>query len=153
MATRLGKPSVCALARSVSMSLCTLGIALNCLWILVAGGCGGGSNSPAPAPTLQSVNVAPQNGTLAAGLTQQYGATAHYSDGSSNAATVTWSTSDTSLATINSAGLLTAVRQGDVTISAASGAITGSTSLTIGPPNLMSIAVSPQNPTVSAGQT
>jgi N-acetylneuraminic acid mutarotase len=155
MASCLGEVRTYVPERSWARSIRTLSIALGCLWILVASGCGGGSSSPAPAPTptLQSISVTPQNSSLAAGLTQQYSATAHYSDGSSNAAMVTWSTSDSSLGTINSTGLLTAVKQGDVTISASSGAITGSTSLTIGPPNLLSIAVSPQNPTVWAGQT
>lgn len=153
MASCLGEVRTYVSARSWARSICTPSIALGCLWILVAGGCGGCSNSPTPAPTLQSISVTPQNSSLAAGLTQQYSATAHYSDGSSNAATVTWSISDSSLGTINATGLLTAAKQGEVTISASSGAITGSTSLTIGPPNLLSIAVSPQNPTAWAGQT
>jgi hypothetical protein len=152
MPRRLGKLGVyvCSLPKSIGI----LGIALSCSLILAA--CGGGTSSPAPpaSPTLQSVSVSPQSSTVAAGLTQQYSATAHYSDGSSKPAnSVTWTTSNTSVATINSTGLLTAAKQGAVTISAVSEGITASTSLTIGPPNLLSIAVSPQNPTVSAGQT
>ena len=156
MASRVGKVrtdvSACFLGKSVR----TFGIALCSSWILAACGCGGGSNSPAlPAsPTFQAINVSPQNSTVAAGLTQQYSATAHYSDGSSKpTSSVTWATSNTSVATISSTGLMTALKQGAVTISAASAAITDSTSLTIGPPNLLSIAVSPQNPTVSIGHT
>lgn len=132
-------------------SLGVLVIALYACWALAA--CGGGANSPAApsSPALQSISVSPQSGTVAAGLTQQYSATAHYSDGSSNPmSSVTWTTSDSSVATINSAGLMTAVKQGSVTISAASQGVTGSTPATVGPPNLVSIAVSPQDPTIPA---
>jgi hypothetical protein len=151
MATRLGKPGLCVSARSMAKPVPILGIALCGSWILVA--CGGGANSPTP-PTLQSISVSPQNGTVAAGITQQFSATGHYSDGSSNTmSSVTWATSNASVAAINSTGLLTAVKQGAVTISATSEGITGNTAVTIGPPNLLSISVSPQNPTVSASGT
>lgn len=156
MASRVGKARTDVPARFLAKCVRTFAIALCGSWILAACGCGGGSNSPAlPAsPTLQAISVSPQNSTVAAGLTQQYSATAHFSDGSSKpTSSVTWATSNTSVATISSAGLMTSLKQGAVTISVASGAITGSTSLTIGPPNLVSIAISPQNPTVSIGQT
>ena len=149
MATPLGKLGLSVSAHSLAKPVLTLGIALCGSWILVA--CGGGANSPSP-PTLQSIGVSPQNGTVAAGITQQFSATGHYSDGSSNAMiSVTWATSNASVATINSTGVLTAVKQGTASISATSAGITGNTSVTVGPPNLLSIAVSPQNPTVSAG--
>jgi hypothetical protein len=111
MATRLGKLGVCVSARSMAKLVRTLGIALFGSWILVA--CGGGAKSPTP-PTLQSVSVSPQNGIVAAGTTQQFSATGHYSDGSSNTmSSVTWATSNASFAAVNSTGLLTAVKQGD----------------------------------------
>jgi FG-GAP-like repeat/Bacterial Ig-like domain (group 2)/FG-GAP repeat len=74
---------------------------------------------------------------------------ASYSDGSTTAlSSADWSTSDSTLATITSSGLLTAVKQGSVTISAKSGSVTGSTSATIGAAQLVSIAVSPQSPSL-----
>jgi len=151
MAMRLGKLGFCVSARSMAKPVRTLGIVLCGSRFLVA--CGGGASSPTP-PTLQSISVSPQNGTVAAGITQQFSATGHYSDGSSNTvSSVTCATSNASVATINSTGLLTAVKQGPVTISATSAGITGNSAVTIGPPNLLSISVSPQNPTVSAGGT
>lgn len=85
--------------------------------------CGsGGSNSnsettPPPKPTLQSITVSPQNASVAAGLTQQFTATGNYSDGSSAAlSTVSWSTSDATVATINSAGLVNTLKQGAATV-------------------------------------
>ena len=132
-----------------------LSVALGSLSILSS--CGGGTSSPAPATpgpvSLQSISVAPTSVTVAAGLTQQYSATGSYSDGSSKAVSVTWSTSNTALATISSTGLLSAVKAGSVTVSALSGTITGSTMLTVGPPNLVSLVVSPQNPGILTGHT
>ena len=128
MAIGLGKVSLCGSVRSMVKSVRTLGIALCGSWFLVA--CGGAS-APAP-PTLQSISVSPQNSTVVAGLTQQFSATGHFSDGSSNTmSSVTWASSDASVATINSTGLLTAVKQGAVSVSATSGNASGSTGLTV----------------------
>jgi hypothetical protein len=108
--------------------------------------CGGGGSSTPPAPTLQSVSVSPSGASVVAGKTQQYSAAGAYSDGSNKPlSTVAWTTSDSSVATITSAGLLTGVKQGSVMVSAKSGSVSGSTSATIGAAQLVSIAVSPQN--------
>lgn len=98
--------------------------------------CGGGSSSVTPPPpTLQSINVAPQTSSVAAGLTEQFSATGVFSDGSSRPLTgLSWSISDATLATIDGTGLLTTLKQGTVTISAASGSVKGSApAFTIGP--------------------
>jgi hypothetical protein len=123
-----------------------------CLGFLVS--CGGGGKTAPATPTLQSVSVTPQSASVVAGRTQQYSATGSYSDGSTGVvSTVAWTTSDSTVATINSSGLLTAIKHGSVTVSAMSGATTGSTSVTITPPDLVSIAVSPQNPAVRIANT
>jgi hypothetical protein len=127
----------------------TFSVALCCSFILAS--CGGGSKPPA---TLQSIGISPQSQTVAAGLTQQYNAIGIYSDGTSGPLTsVTWATSNTAVATVSTSGLATGVKQGTATISAASGTVTGSTSLAVGPPNLVSISVAPQSPSIPAGQT
>jgi hypothetical protein len=129
MATRLGKLDLCVSAHSMAKLVRTLGIALCGSWILVA--CGGGANSPTP-PTLQSISVAPQNGTVAAGITQQFSATGHYSDGSSNTmSSVTWSSGTATVATISSSGLATSLAAGTTIIQATSGNTSGSTTLTV----------------------
>src|SRR5262249_61844955 len=70
---------------------------------------------------------------------------------------VTWSSSNTNVATIASAqgmqGVATGVSQGQTTITAAFGAISGSATLTVAAPVLASLAVSPTNPSVAAGVT
>jgi hypothetical protein len=104
--------------------------------------------------TLGSISVSPQTKTVAAGLTQQYEATGNYSDGTSDPlSSVTWATSDAAIATVNSSGLVTAVKQGTVKVSATSGTISGAASLTVGPPNLTSITVAPSDSSIITGQT
>ncbi len=110
----------------------------------------------APAPTLQSIAVTPANTSLSTGNTEQFTATGTLSNNTTEDLTsqVTWASSDTTWATINSTGLATAVAPGPVTISAAFDGITGSTGLTVvAPPTLQSIAVTPANTTLFTGNT
>jgi hypothetical protein len=85
--------------------------------------------------TLVSISVAPQNPAVPVGATQQFTATGTYSDGSTAniTATVAWSSSDTAIAAIGTAGLATGVAQGQTTIQAAMGSINGSSLLTVTP--------------------
>jgi uncharacterized protein YjdB len=112
------------------------------------------------APVLQSIAVSPASASVAAGLTQQFTAMGHYSDSSNQDITtsVTWSSSNPGIATIsNTAGSLGLARGvsagGPVTITATSAAISGTAQLTVTAPVLMSLAVSPTNPSVPAGNT
>src|SRR5207245_2533195 len=81
---------------------------------------------------LASIAVTPANQSIAAGSNLQYTATGTYSDGSTQNLTnqVTWASS-TAAATINSTGLAHAVSSGSPSISATSGSVVGSTSLTV----------------------
>jgi uncharacterized protein YjdB len=64
--------------------------------------------------------VEPGNATLSIGGTQQFTATAYYSDGSSKEATneATWESSDKSVATIDNTGLATGADVGNAQITA-----------------------------------
>jgi Bacterial Ig-like domain (group 2) len=86
-----------------------------------------------PAPTLQSITVTPANTSLAAGNSEQFTAIGNLSNNTTENLTneVTRSSSDTTWATISSAGLASAVSPGPVTISASFDGITGSTGLTV----------------------
>ncbi len=92
--------------------------------------------SPAVLSTLTSISVTPKNQNISTGQTQQYTATGTYGYASTNNITnqMTWSSSNTSLATINSSGLATAVAAGTTTISATLSGKTGSASLTVSNP-------------------
>jgi trimeric autotransporter adhesin len=102
---------------------------------------------------LASIAVTPATISLAPNATQQYTATGTYFDGSTQNITtsVTWSASTG--ATITSGGLATAVTANTtVTIQAAQGNIVGTAILTVTNP-LVSIAVTPPNPSVAASFT
>ena len=110
------------------------------------------------APVLQTITVAPSGASIAAGLTQPFSATGHYSDSSTQTLTtsVTWSSSNASIATISNSGgtqgLATGVTAGGpVTITAALNGISGTAQLNVTAPVLASIAVTPANPSVPTG--
>jgi 6-phosphogluconolactonase (cycloisomerase 2 family) len=106
--------------------------------------------------TLVSIAVIPSAPAIADGTTQQFAATGTYTDGSTQALTqtATWSSSDTTVATLSNApgtiGLASTVGQGTATVTATVGSIAGSASLTVTPAILVSIAVTPQNPSITS---
>jgi hypothetical protein len=93
----------------------------------------GTTNLTVTAPTLVSIAVTPANPSIAKNGTQQFTATGTYSDNSTQNLTssVTWSSANTSVATISKTGLASGRAQGNTTIRAASGSISGSTTLTV----------------------
>jgi uncharacterized protein YjdB len=110
----------------------------------------------AAVPTLSSIAVTPANPSIASGATEQFTATATYSNGTTAnvTSTATWTSSTTATATINSSGLATAVAPGTSTITAGLNGVTGATTLTVtAAPTVTSIAVTPSNPSIAAGAT
>ena len=107
------------------------------------------------AANLVSIAVTPANSSITAGATQQFVATGTYSDSSTQNLTgsVAWSSSNAGVASISAAGLASGLVAGSTSIVATSGAISGSTSLTVTPPTLVSIAVTPANPSFALGTT
>ena len=106
---------------------------------------------------LVSITVAPADTSIPLGTTQPFTAAGNYADGSTHdlTAAVYWSSSDGTVATISNAagtvGLATSVAVGAATISATSGIVSGTASLTIVPPVLVAIAITPQNPSIALG--
>ena len=121
--------------------------------------CDHSSTLAPPAPTLLSITVTPANKTLAIGLTQQYTATGNYSNGTSKniTAQVTWYAPPAPIgeprpapvASISATGLATSSAQGQIRISATLGSISGSTLLYVTSASLISITVTPANPTIN----
>ncbi len=111
--------------------------------------------SPVPAVTLVSIAITPGNFSIPLGSTEQFAATGTYSDGSTQTLTssVAWSSSATSVATIAAGGKATSVSAGATTITATSGSIVGITTLTVNPPALETIAVTPATSSIAAGST
>ncbi len=105
---------------------------------------------------IESIVVTPANPSIALGSSQQFTATATFSDGTTGDVTgsVVWSSSDNTIATISVGGLATGVAAGGpVTITATAGAVSGSTTLTVTGKVLTSIAVTPANATLPNGFT
>jgi len=91
-------------------------------------------------PTLSTITVNPPTPNISQGASQQMSATGTFQDGttatltggtSCSGNTVCWSSSDTTIATITTGGVVAGVAQGTATITAASGAITGTTTANI----------------------
>lgn len=106
-------------------------------------------------PTLTSVSVGPSSPSVTIGKTQQMSATATYDNGSTDTVTTSasWSTSDATIATVSSTGLVTGVASGSATISATVDGVSGSTTVTVTVADLKSISVTPTSYTISSGQT
>lgn len=109
--------------------------------------------------TLSSIDIAPNAGSLAKGLTQQFTATGTFSDASTVdiTNTVEWASTDALVASVTNAGvsrgLVTALTLGNVNIEAEMDGVTHSTAFTVSPAELLSIAVSPSNISIAKGLT
>jgi len=102
--------------------------------------------------TLVSIQVRPGGASVAKGNQRPYVAWGTYSNGvTMQLSSVTWKSSATNVATIDNSGLATATAQGTTTISATSGSITGSTGLTVTPPVVKSVVISPLTPSINVG--
>jgi Big-like domain-containing protein len=121
----------------------------------VSGAVSGSATLTVTAATLVSIAVTAPSLSLAKGTSEQFTATGTYSDNSTQNITgsVTWSSQTTSVATITSGGMVTAVGTGTSNIEAALGAVNGSATLTVTAPTLVSIAVTPANPTIGTTGT
>jgi hypothetical protein len=105
-------------------------------------------------PLLQSITVAPSTATVVIGAKQAFTANGTYSDGTTRNLTngVTWTSSDTGLASIDATGLATGLSAGTVTIRAALVSVSGSATLTIlATPTIAS--VQPTRGRMSGGDT
>jgi len=102
-----------------------------------SGGGSSGSGSGTSIVTLSSIAITPASPSIAPGTTEQFTATGTYSDYTIKNITtsVTWSSSDTTVATISntagSNGLVTPSGAGTTTITASLVSISGSTLLTV----------------------
>ncbi len=103
-------------------------------------------------PTLQAISVSPANPSLVPGAVLQFTAAGTYSDSSTHDLTssASWTSSNALAATMSATGVATGVAPGVTNIGAMLEGQTGSTMLNVGP-SLVSIEVSPANPTIAIG--
>ena len=121
--------------------------------VAVFAGCGGDTTHP-PVPALAAISVAlspstitaDQSAIAAASGTDQFGAA--FSAGS-----VSWTSSNPSVATVSAGGFITAVAAGTTNISATVGAIIGSATLTVNVVPVARVAVTPTGIRLAVGAT
>lgn len=146
----------------VSTAAIALVAVIVCLLPLAS--CGGGSSNSSntsTGPTLTSVGITPVTPSVNVGGTQQFTATATYSDNSTQDVTTlaTWTSATTSVATVQttgqaSPGLATAIKVGSSSIEATYQGRGGSTTLNVVvAPVLTSLSISPTSSNVNVGAT
>jgi len=120
-----------------------------------AGAISGSASMSVTPPVLSGISISPASASIAKGTTQQFTATGTYSDGSTQnlTATVNWSASPATVATMGSGGSATGAGIGTATITASSGTISATATLSVGQPVLVSLAVTPASPSFALGTT
>jgi trimeric autotransporter adhesin len=121
-------------------------------------GCGGGSSAAGAPPStkpLTSILISPTAPTVALGQSRQLTATGVFSDGSQQdiTKTVTWTSAQPSVASINQSGLASGKLVGGAKVTARSGSVTASVTLAVGAATLVSIAVTPSDLSIPKGET
>ena len=119
--------------------------------------CGGTSDNPGgnttEPPTVASVTVSPSTASLEVGTHLTATATPKDASGNALSTPVSWLTSDTSVAQVTSAGVVTARRIGTATIFATSGAVQGSFALTATDSIAASVKIVAPRDTLNIGGT
>lgn len=117
---------------------------------------GDGSDKPV-LPVLATITVSPATASVEAGKNQVFSASTLNQFGNSISATITWSSSDPTVGTIDSTGLFKAVSAGTTTITAENGTVNGTATATVTAAStpdsvLATITVSPATATVETGK-
>jgi len=104
---------------------------------------------------LTTIEVSPSTATLKVGETQQFTATAHYSDSSTADVTTlaTWESTNETVGTISVAGLFTANATGTTTVKATYDSKTGTADVTVYEPEIKTITVTPPTKELYVGET
>src|SRR5580704_16673856 len=125
--------------------LLSIAVCLFSTSLVIANTACGGLSATSPAPTLKSISLASSSGSIAVGATQQFTATATYSNGSTAnvSSTATWTVAIPAVATINASGMVTGVTAGSTTVTASQNGISGSATLDVTGKSVTSISVSP----------
>ncbi|MYI06995.1 MAG: hypothetical protein F4059_06715, partial [Gemmatimonadetes bacterium] len=139
--------------RASAFSIATMGCAAIAMLVL---SCGDGAVEPTPPdpPRPTSVTVAPATAELdALGATTRLSAQVRDQNGQVMAgASVAWSSSNASVATVDGAGLVTAAANGAATITATAGSASGAAVVTV-MQSVASITVSPAARSIVRGDT
>jgi uncharacterized protein YjdB len=103
---------------------------------------------------VETVSISPASATAEVGETRQFAATARDADGNViSGRTVTWASSNSSVATISSSGLATAEGAGSTAITATVDGTSGTASLSVAQPSAESVTISPASSSLTEGAT
>lgn len=111
------------------------------------------TNTNAPVVAVTGVSVNPTTVTVGLGTTQQLNATIAPANATNQ--NVTWTSSNTAVATVNASGLVTAVAAGTatITVKTVDGNKTATSAITVAAIPVSSVAVSPTSASLYAGNT
>ena len=118
-------------------------------------GCGGGTMSPQKTtPQLRQIVITPANPPITRGATLQLRATGMFDDGVERPldGPPRWLTSQESIATVDDQGNVKGISEGVADVSAIYHAIISTTSVTVGPPALLSIVITSSRASLPVGQ-
>ena len=118
-------------------------------------GLAGSASVTVGAPALVTITVSPNQSSLPVGEIRQLTATGNFSDGSIQNLTqsATWTSSGSAIASVNTQGVVTAIGTGAAQVSATSQGITGSASVTVAQPLLLTITISPNKSSLPLGES
>lgn len=130
-----------------------------CLSIMVLQSCGGGggdgggggtTSPPIVTRVLTSVEVTPNSSTVQPGGSTTLTASGRDQNGSSMAASFVWSSSNSAVATVSQAGVVTGVTDGVASITATSGSVSGSAAVTVRS-TVANVVMSPTTASMTVG--
>lgn len=135
------------------MAAARLGLVLLIVLAVLLCGCGSDkATTKTTTPTLSSITLTAASMTPALGTSTQLSAVGKNGDGSTaTLANVTWSSSNTAVATVDANGVVTTKSQGTATITVSSGGVTATITITVGSPTLVSVTLAPTNASVALG--
>jgi len=119
----------------------------------IADGKTGGATVTVAPKTVAAVVITPNPVSATVGQSAQLTAVAKDAAGSALAGrAITWSSSNAAVATVSSAGLVSAVSAGTVTISAAADGVTGQATFTSAAVTAATVVITPSSPHLQVGQ-
>jgi len=139
---------------SVSASGLVTGVAGGTATITASSEGRDGTASVTVTEPVATVTVTPATASVQAGSTVQLTATPRDTNGNTlSGRTITWSSSNTTMATVSAGGVVTARTAGSATITATSEGRSGTSAITVTPAPVASVTVSPATTSVAPGGT
>jgi len=116
-----------------------------------AGTVSGASTLDVISVNLASIAISPSSATFAKGTSLQLALVGTFTDGSTQPlAARTWRSSSPNIASVRKNGVVRGKRAGSATITATYGLLSATARLTVSSANLLSVAISPINPSIAA---